>query len=178
MRFEVSAYGSYLATRDKGAKIREELERKIRLLPTGDTVEISFAGVEAVTISFADEFIGRLFTAHAAGDLPEVALVLTGLNQEVHEALDVCLERRDELAVHRHGRTAELLGATDELLDETYERARARKQFRATELADDLGISPQNANNRLKWLVEAGALLRTRTSPEGGGKEFVYRAPK
>lgn len=178
MEFEISGYGAFLATRDKAAKIREELERKIRQLKPSEVVEISFSGVEAVTVSFADELIGRLFTSHAAGDLPEVALILTDLNDEVREALHICLERRDEIAVMRKGRRHELIGSVDDHLRSTYEKARARKEFRATELADDLGITPQNANNRLKSLIGAGALVRTRTSPEGGGKEFVYRTPR
>lgn len=179
MRFDVTAYGSYLATRDTGAKVRDELEHDLRRASAGETVEVSFADVEAVTISFADEFLGKLVTERAAGLLlPDVALIVTNLNDEVREALHVCLERRDGVAVYRHGRRHELLGATDDILNQTFERARARQEFRASELADDLGISPQNANNRLKRLVEAGALLRVRTAPKGGGKEFVYRAPR
>lgn len=178
MRFEVSPYGSYLATRDTGAKVRDELERDLRRVAAGTTVEVSFADVKAVTISFADEFLGKLITERSTGLLSDVALVLTKLNDEVREALQVCLERRDVVAAHRHARTYELLGATDDIVEETYERARARKEFRASELADDLRISPQNVNNRLKRLADAGALIRTRTAPEGGGKEFVYRVPR
>lgn len=177
MQYEVGRFGAFLATRDTGAKVREELERQIRTIADGETVEVSFDDVEAVTVSFADELVGRLFSSHAAGDLPEVALVLSGLNQEVREAVAVCLERRGAVAARRFRRGLELLAA-DAFLLETFERARARKEFRASDIASDLGISPQNANNRLRRLVAAGALLRHRVAPEGGGKEFVYRLPR
>jgi hypothetical protein len=177
VEYEVTRFGSFLATRDKGAKVREELEHQIRKLPEGETAAISFKGVEAVTISFADEFVGRLFAARASGDIPAVALVVRDVNDEIREALALCLERRGTVAAARRGKGLELL-AGDEYLTETYARAQARREFRASDIAGDLGISAQNANNRLKRLVEAGALIRLRTAPEGGGKEFVYRLPR
>lgn len=176
MEYEVARFGSFLATRDKGAKVREDLESLLRKLPDGETAVISFKGVEAVTISFADEFIGRLFASRAAGDIPEVGLVISNVNDELREALALCLERRGTTVAIRRGRGLELLGG-DPYLTETYVRARARKQFRASMIAADLSITAQNANNRLKRLVAAGALLRSRTAPEGGGKEFVYTLP-
>lgn len=174
--FDVSRFGSFLATRDTGSKVRDELEREARSVGDGATILVSFDAVEAVTISFADEFIGRLLAARASGDLPEVAIVITDLNDEVREALSVCLERRDVSAVAREGRQLRLL-AGDEYLGATFDAARKRKEFRAGDIASDLGITPQSANNRLKKLVDYGALTRARTAPRGGGKEFIYRVP-
>jgi predicted ArsR family transcriptional regulator len=45
------------------------------------------------------------------------------------------------------------------------------------DLADELGITQQAANNRLKLLLNSGALVRTRSVPERGGMEFVYEVP-
>lgn len=174
--FDVSRFGSFLATRDTGSKVRDELEREARNVGDGETILVSFDDVEAVTISFADEFIGRLFAARASGDLPEVAIVITNLNHEVREALAICLERRGVAAVATKGRKLELLTA-DEYLKATFAAAMRRKKFRAGDMASDLGITPQSANNRLKKLVEFGALTRKRTAPTGGGKEFIYRIP-
>jgi DNA-binding Lrp family transcriptional regulator len=48
-------------------------------------------------------------------------------------------------------------------------------EFRANNLAAALSISPQNANNRLKRLVDAGALQRRQALVSNrGSKEFVY----
>ncbi|MEV6192912.1 winged helix-turn-helix transcriptional regulator [Streptomyces sp. NPDC051920] len=58
-------------------------------------------------------------------------------------------------------------------------RASARCEFRTAQLAETLGISLPNANNRLQRLVEAGALHRQRGSgPDRGGKEFTYRVSR
>src|ERR1017187_3674976 len=49
--------------------------------------------------------------------------------------------------------------------------------FSALDLAERLAITPQNVNNRLKRLVEAGAIRRRRVVSSRGGKEFTYTAP-
>lgn len=176
MRFKVGRFGAFLATRNKGAKVREDLERQMRGLAGGDVVEISFARVEAVTVSFADEFIGKLFALAREEDGPGTALLLRDLNDEVREAVSISLERRGAAAVARRSKQFEILGG-DRYLAETYVQARALGEFRAGDLAKAVGITPQNANNRLRRLVDAGALLRVRTAPQRGGKEFLYRVP-
>jgi DNA-binding transcriptional ArsR family regulator len=177
IQYEVSRFGTYLATRATGAKLRDDLERVLREGRGATAVEISFSRVQAVTVSFADEFVGRLLTSRAAGDLPEVHIVLSGLNEEVREAVAICLERRAAVALHRSGRRLELLGA-DSVLEETFSAVQRYPAFRASELASQLKITPQNANNRLKRLVDHGVLLRRRDAPEGGGREYIYRLPK
>jgi predicted transcriptional regulator len=61
-------------------------------------------------------------------------------------------------------------------LAETVKRAVELESFRAAELAEALGLSAQAVNNRLKAAQTAGAVTRERVVPEGGGKEFLYRA--
>jgi hypothetical protein len=104
---------------------------------------------------------------------PTSTVQLTGLNEETRDGVTVCLERRKQIAVD--GDTNELLGDTAHLSD-TWAAARRLGNFRAAQLADELTISLPNANNRLKKLVEAGALYRERCAgPKRGGKEFTYR---
>lgn len=176
MVFDVGRFGAFLSTRDRGAKVRGEFEQYAQKMKAGETATISFQGVEAVTISFADEFVGRLFSSRAAGDLPEIGLVITGANEDIKEALTICLDRRDSVAAVRRGRSLDLL-TLDDHMSETFEVARDLKKFKASDIAAELGISAQNANNRLKKFVDAGALTRQRTAPDGGGKEFLYSLP-
>ena len=50
-------------------------------------------------------------------------------------------------------------------------------EFKANDVAEALGLSAQNANNRLKRLAASGALRKSRSATSGrGGKEFVYTA--
>jgi hypothetical protein len=173
LEFAVGKCGTFLATRGSARVARADLESRIASRGRVDTVLIEFAGVEAMTISFADEFLGRFYASLAAGDVPADGVLLLGLNEETCEAVSVCLERRDLVAVGVSDGQQTLLGAA-EFLTETYRQALTLATFSAAELSDLLKISPQNMNNRLKRLVAAGAVQRRRVAPERGGKEFVY----
>jgi hypothetical protein len=48
----------------------------------------------------------------------------------------------------------------------------------ASQTAEDLGISVQNASTRLKKLVSEGYILRAEDVAESGGIEYVYQAIK
>ena len=61
-------------------------------------------------------------------------------------------------------------------MTETLRTALDLQSFSAGDLAERLQISPQAANSRLKSLTASGAVVRVRVIPEGGGKEFSYRA--
>lgn len=175
--FAVGQYGAFLATRGRARTIREELEARIAADKASDTVVIDFGGVDAVTVSFADEFLGRFYVGLAARFTRPVAVLISGLNEETTEAITICLERRELFAASRNGDDRRLLGA-QEFLAESYQHALRLRRFKAGELAASLGITPQNANNRLKRLVEAGALRKERVTPAGrGGKEFSYALP-
>lgn len=128
-----------------------------------------------MTNSFADELVGKLYTSLAAGDVTSGGIRLIGLNEETRDTVTVCLERRKLVAVDGD---EERLLASDELLQATYAVARRLNHFRAADLATELAISLPNANNRLKRLTEAGALLR-QPDPERerGGKQFSYQLP-
>lgn len=176
LNFDVGEHGQvqFLATRGKGRAAREELEDRIKQ-EHPDGVLIDFTHVEAMTISFADEFLGRFYASLAAGDVLAGAVVLLGLNEENLETVRICLERRElAAAAVIEGRPA-LLSALEYLV-ETYDRALGRDTFSALDLSAELGISPQNMNNRLKRLVEARAIQRRRVTSDRGGKEFTYTA--
>ncbi|MEU3298066.1 DUF4325 domain-containing protein [Streptomyces longwoodensis] len=175
LTFPVSKPGAFLSTRGTGAHKRGELESALRSAGPASILEIDFTGTEAMTHSFVDEFLGKLYVSLAAGDVQAAVVRLIGLNEETRESVAVCLERRKQFAVQGEDHT--LLGETT-VISDTYAEALKLGAFRAQELAEALGISVTNANNRLKRLVQAGALSRDRApGPERGGKEFEYIAP-
>ncbi|MEV6520269.1 DUF4325 domain-containing protein [Micromonospora chalcea] len=172
--FPVRRFGVFLATRSKARQAREDLEGAIQRDTSGSIVTIDLHGVEAMTISFADEFLGKFYTALGAGDLTTAGVRLAGLNEETREAVTICLERRDLVALALEDDVATLVGRTEPLL-ETFEAVLQLREFRAVDLAAQLSITAQNANNRLKRLVDAAALQRRQaTVSNRGGKEFVY----
>jgi hypothetical protein len=172
--FEVT--GPLAATRARGLQYRQELERCLAAVPADEAVVVSFQAVKAMTGSFTDEFLGKLLVARAAGLTGRAPIILTGLTEETAEEVDLCLERRKTVAVWGDGHMIRLLGG-DAMLKQTFAAAALRREFRASDLATDLRTTQQNINNRLKRLLEAGALLRDRQDPAAGGREFLYRTP-
>lgn len=167
--------GQFLVSRVRGAQARARLEQILGETAADGPLVVDFRGVEAMTNSYADELIGKFFVSVAAGDVPASCVVLVGLNEETRDAITICLERRKLVAVD--GDQDVLLGQSA-ALDDTYAQARSLGEFKASTLAEAMDITLTNANNRLKRLVEAGALHRERAeSPDRGGKEFTYRAP-
>ncbi len=57
MTFQLSDHGAVFSTRPKGASMR-----KLALSPhtRGEELRVSFAGVQSISYSFADEFLGPL----------------------------------------------------------------------------------------------------------------------
>ena len=104
-------------------------------------------------------------------------MTITGLNDDTRETIIVAFERRDLIALEQQVRTLTLLAAS-EVLNETFELAQELETFTALKVADRLNLTAPNANNRLKRLVAARALIRRRGVADRGGKEFTYSAPE
>ncbi len=173
-RYEIGKWSVFLATRERGRRVREEIEQQLARLSPGDSLVVSFKGVEGITVSFGDECIAKLIVARSAGDFDDRGLVVEGMNADVCETLEAVLSRRKMAAVVlNEAHEPEILGEPI-WMNETLEAAMELRSFRANDLAARLRITPQAANNRLKNLVWSGAVARERTIPEGGGKEFSY----
>jgi hypothetical protein len=137
---------------------------------------IDFTNVEAMTVSFTDEFLGKYYSTLATQDDGPATVLVTGLNDDTRETIDLGLRRRELIALEQQGSELALLAASD-VLQTTFELARKLETFTAMTVSERLGITAPNANNRLKRLVAARALLRRRGIAERGGKEFTYCAP-
>lgn len=88
-------------------------------------------------------------------------------------------EKKDIPLVVWEGRSFEIIGkplssANSALVDFIYDVGQATTSM----VADQLGITVQNASTKLKRLVAEGYLLRSEDTAESGGKEFIYLAIK
>lgn len=167
-------YGRIIGTPRVGSRIRKDLERKISKLRVGDTILVSFEEVDDVGGSIVREVVCDLVAARKAGLLPAVAIVYAKVNPWIKEIMDAYLHRRSlSAALEEKGGALTLLGG-DVTLIRAYETIRDMDRFRAQDLATLAGVTPQNANNWLKRLVEVGAL----TQPERIGREFIYALPQ
>lgn len=175
VRYPVAAkWSAFLATRERGRRVREDIEQQLAKVRPGDSLSMDFADVEGITVSFGDECVARLILARASGDFVDRGLVIERANEDVRETLETVLARRKVAAVSLDSSgEPEILGQHG-WLPETLKAALELRSFRAAELAERLGITPQAVNNRLRLLVASGAVARERAIPEGGGKEFSY----
>ena len=172
--FDVGRHDAFLSTRDRGRKVLHDLEEHIA---SGTSrLVIDFTNVDAMTVSFTDEFLGKYYSTLATQDDGPTTVLVTGLNDDTRETIDLGLQRRELIALEQHGNELTLLAASD-VLRSTFELAKKLETFTATTVSERLGITAPNANNRLKRLVAARALIRRRGVAERGGKEFTYCVP-
>lgn len=172
MIFHVVQLGEYPATRGLGQDGRARLD-DLLVERGGVDLTIDFAGVEVMNISFADEFLGKFLISHDFS-VESTTVKVTGLSPDNLYSITVCVERREtNVVVKDREQNLSLLG--DSILAETFARAVGLTTFKATELAEAMSLTPQNANNRLKRLAAAGALRKAQVSGSTrGGKEFIY----
>ena len=170
------------STRELGRIWRERLDEFAAGIQPGDVLEIDLMSVKAMTISFADECIGRFIASRVGGDQEDRGLIIHGprgaAGVDLRETLDAVLSRRGAgvLYIDEHRREVAIGGPA--WFSATFEEARTLNVFRVTDLASRLDLSPQATNGRLKKLSAAGAVLRERVVPDGGGKEFEYRVAR
>lgn len=176
MRYSILTWNAFLATRERGRRVREDIESSIARMSAGETLTMDFSGVEGITASFADECVAKLILERDTGSHTDRGLLIEGANEDVRETLETVLARRKLAAANltASGEIEALAGPS--WLPETLNAALALPSFRATDLAETLGITPQATNNRLRQLVTSGAVTRVRAVPEGGGKQFSYQA--
>jgi hypothetical protein len=169
--FSVHQLGKFPATRSLGREGRDRLED---LLANNSEIDLAvdFSGVHGMTPSFLDEFLGKFLTS---SDLAksDATVKVVGLSEDNEYAVLVCVERRETQVVVLDARALRLVG--DRMLAETFAKALQLGTFKASDLGDALGLSAQNANNRLKRLTAVGAVRKTQvTGSSRGGKEFSY----
>ena len=185
VRFAMARYmeegdGPFLMGRALGQSARSDLEREVSAQITGEEpLIIDFAGVKGMSVPFADAFFVPLLSPRVvAGYYDEHPVVVQHAQPDVAETLEAVLRHRNLAVVAlQRDLEAELLGG-DPSLRETLRAAAAMEEFSANDLAASLGLSAPAANNRLKQLVQLGALVRVAFVPARGGREYRYRVPR
>ena len=87
-----ASYGRFLSSRRLARELRMEVER---LVATGhDPVTVSFEGVESISSSFADGFLGILVVEHGRSWLDR-HIHLRGLQPEDRRDIEAILEIRN-----------------------------------------------------------------------------------
>jgi hypothetical protein len=163
-----------LVTRPSGEKIRLRVERDMGKEPEGAVVALDFSNIGIIDYSCADEIVTKLVSRLLSGEYGDRYLMLTGLNENQKENIEVALERKD-LAVMAEMKNGDrlVLGNLNNYLKDTLDFIVKKKKATSRELSDARKIEANTSGTRLlnlykKRLVKRIEELRT------DGKIWVY----
>lgn len=176
LKEELGNGSSDLVTRPSGNKIRERIEKDIINEPEGAVVALDFSKIGIVDYSCADEIVAKLVSRLLSGEYGDRYIVLTGLNENQKENIEVALERKD-LAVmgEMRDKTMTLLGNLDNYLKQTLNLILERKKITAKQLSEILKLPANTSGTRLLNLYKKKLVRRLEEIAEGG-KVWAYEA--
>ena len=163
-----------LVTRHSGQVIRERIEHDIVREDDGTVVGLDFSRIGIIDYSCADEIVAKLVSRLLSGEYGDKYIVLTGLNENQKENLEVALERKG-LAIMGRMKDGEnvLLGDLNNYLKETLHFILARGKITAKELADSLRLEANTSGTRLLNLHKK-RLVKRMDETRNGGRIWVY----
>lgn len=163
-----------LATRHSGQVIRERIEQDIVHEDDGTVVSLDFSRIGVIDYSCADEIVAKLVSRLLSGEYGDKYIVLTGLNENQKENLEVALERKG-LAVMGRMKDGEnvLLGNLNNYLKETLHFILKRGKITAKELSDSLRLEANTSGTRLLNLHKK-RLVKRIDETRNGGRIWAY----
>lgn len=183
MHYDMAALASaiglptrYFLTREKGEEAHWLLEERLRNTPERCALVLVFPPNQVVDASFADESLMRLGEKLAGGNLGERVTLLEGLTDDSAHNLEAVIRlRRTKLVfllVDREGGWRHV-GPLEPSLEEALALAIRRREITAPELARELELALNTANNRLKRLHALRLLWREHEVSEKGLR-YIY----
>ena len=163
-----------LVTRPSGQVIRERIEKGILKEDGGMVIALDFSKIGIIDYSCADEIVAKLISRLLGNEYGDKYLLLTGLNENQQENIEVALERK-ELAVIAEKREGKkfLLGSLNNYLKETLELIVKNGRITARELADMVKIEANTSGTRLLNLHKKRLVMR-RDEMRDGARVWIY----
>jgi hypothetical protein len=163
--------------RAKGQEAYPILEAQLRDIPEGEALVLDFSGSQLVDVSFTDETIIRLGQAIANNQFGQRRLLLKGLPPDaivnITRAVDGQKLKLAFILLHDSGKW-EIIGRVEPSLREVLEMLSTRDRLTAPELAQELDLALNSANNRLKRLNDQGLIQREYEVSEKGLLYYYY----
>jgi hypothetical protein len=152
-RYELVQHGELLTGRAMGSEVALDVATRVH---QGETLLLSFAGVEVASFPFVDELLGVLQERLAHN--PESMLVVHGLNTSVREHVVSVLDARGMVLASLSRRGITLLGASGDLRKLMRAVQELDVEFSADELARRLPRRSELVEQGVRRLIAAGAL--------------------
>jgi hypothetical protein len=139
-----------LVTRPSGQAVRVRIERDIEKEPDGAVVALDLSDIGVIDYSCADEIVTKLVSRLLSGEYGDKYLLLTGLNENQKENIEVALERKD-LAImaemRDNGRV--VLGNLNNYLKDTLDFIVKKKKATSKDLSDARKLEANTSGTRL-----------------------------
>ncbi len=163
-----------LVTRPSGEAIRRRIERDMEKEPDGSVIGLDFSKIGVIDYSCADEIIAKLVSRLLSGEYGDRYLLLTGLNDNQKENIEVALERKGlaVLVEMRDGKRT-VLGELHNYLKDTMEFVGKKKKATAKDLADAKKVEANTSGTRLLNLHKK-RLVRRMETIGADGKVWLY----
>jgi len=176
MKEELKNGSSDLVTRPSGQVIRERIERDIEKERNGEVIGLDFSKIGIIDYSCADEIIAKLISRLLSGEYGDKYIVLTGLNENQKENIEVALERK-ELAVMAQMKDNKkiLLGTLHNYLKETLNFILKKGKITAADLSESLKLPANTSGTRLLNLHKK-RLVKRIDEVRDGGRVWVYES--
>lgn len=174
LKEELGNGSSDLVTRPSGQAIRERIERDIMNEPEGERIALDFSKVGVIDYSCADEIVAKLISRLLGGEYGDRYILLSGLNENQRENIEVALERKDlaVMAETRDGKKV-LVGSLNNYLQETLDLVSKKKKITAGDLSAALELPANTSGTRLLNLYKKRLVKRVDGVREGG-RVWVY----
>ena len=148
-----------LVTRNSGQVIRERIEKDIADEKDGEVVALDFSKIGVIDYSCADEIVAKLISRLISGEYGDKYIVLSGINENQKENIEVALERKD-LAVVAEMRDKKkiLIGNLNNYLQETLNFINKKGKVTAGDLSSALKLPANTSGTRLLNLYKRDLL--------------------
>lgn len=174
LKEELGNGSNNLVTRPSGQTIRERIERDMEKEPDGAVIGLDFSKIGVIDYSCADEIVAKLVSRLLSGEYGDRYLMLTGLNENQKENIEVALERKDlaVMAGMRDGKRA-VLGELNNYLKDTLDFIVKKKKATSKDLSDARKLEANTSGTRLLNLHKK-RLVKRMEEMRADGKIWVY----
>jgi hypothetical protein len=163
-----------LVTRPSGEKIRRRIERDIEKEPDGSVIALDFSKIGVIDYSCADEIIAKLVSRLLSGEYGDKYLLLSGLNENQKENIEVAVDRKDlaVMAEMTDGNRV-VLGKLNSYLKDTLDFIIKKKKATSKDLSDAKKIEANTSGTRLLNLYKKRLVKRVEDI-RSDGKVWAY----
>ena len=165
-----------LVTRPSGQVVRNRIETDIAKEEDGVVIALDFSKIGIIDYSCADEIVAKLISRLLGGEYGNKYFILTGLNENQEENIEVALEKKGlaAIAVKRSGDKV-LLGILHNYLKETLNLIQKDGKLTAKELSQAMNLEANTSGTRLLNLHKKRLVKRIEEMREGG-RVWVYES--